>query len=77
MVITFTKGPQNLNGKEKVFEEIFYSPFEKDTQAEAMRVLDAIREGHPESSGWVEFTGTLEKLPNGKWRAVRHHAQYK
>ncbi len=77
MAISFSNAPKTLNGKTKVFEEVFYSAFEKDTRAEAIRVLNDIREAHPQSSGWEEFAGTAEELPNGKWRAVRHHAQYK
>ena len=69
--------PEILNGKLKTFEEIFRSPFEKDTESDALRTLNAIREAHPATFGWVEFEGYAEKLPNGKWRAVRHHAQYK
>ena len=70
--------PETLNGKKKVFEEVFISPFEKDSQKDAYRVLDDIRQAHPASSGWVEFpekTG-VTKLPNGKYRAQRHHAKY-
>lgn len=62
--------------KTKVFEETFVSPFEKDTKGAALVVLNSIREGHPESSGWEEIDGFVEQLPNGKWRAVRHHAKY-
>lgn len=69
--------PKNWNGKTKVFEETFRSPFEKETEGEALRTLSDIRAAHPLSSGWVEFSGYAEHLPNGKWRAVRHHAQYK
>lgn len=64
-------------GREKVYEETFKSPFERDTQADALKVLDAIRAAHPTSCGWVELDGYAEQLPNGKWRAVRKHAQYK
>ena len=71
------KAPEILNGKVKTFEEIFRSPFEKETESDALRTLNAIRKAHPNSSGWVEFEGYAEKLPNGKWRAVRYHAQYK
>lgn len=63
-------------GKTKIFEETFVSPFEKNTQGDALRVLDAIRAAHPASSGWVEENGFAEQLPNGKWRAVRKHAKY-
>ena len=49
-----------------VYRETFVSPFHKDTESEALRVLDAIREGHPASSGWVEIRGYVEKLPSGK-----------
>lgn len=63
-------------GKVKTFEETFKSPFERDTQAGALQVLEAIRAEHPASSGWVEETAYVEQLPNGKWRAVRKHAKY-
>lgn len=57
------------------FEEIFRSPFEKDTEGDALDVLQEIRDSHPASSGWVELDAYAEQLPNGKWRAVRHHAK--
>lgn len=69
--------PAILDGKQKVFEETFVSPFQKETKGDALRVLEAIRSEHNSSHGWVEFEGFVEQLPNGKWRAVRHHAQYK
>lgn len=65
-----------IHKKEKVFEETFISPFLKNTEGDALRVLTAIREAHPASSGWVEKRGFAEQLPNGKWRAVRQHAKY-
>ena len=68
--------PEVINGKNKVFEETFVSPFQKETEGDALRVLDTIRSNHPASSGWVEFEAFAEKLSNGKWRAVRHHAKY-
>lgn len=71
------KASDTFRGKTKTFEEVFRSPFEKDSQEEALQVLQEIREAHPSTSGWVEVTGYIEPLPNGKWRAVRHHAQYK
>lgn len=55
------------------FRETFVSPFEKETRADALRVLQAIREAHPASSGWVELNGYVEELPNGKYRVVREH----
>lgn len=61
----------------EVFREIFVSAFEKDTEGEALKTLQAIREAHPATSGWKEIRGFVEKLPNGKYRAVREHAQYK
>ncbi len=67
----------SLEGKQKVYEETFKSPFEKDSRESALRVLTAIRAAHPAVCGWVEIDGYVEQLPNGKWRAVRHHAQYK
>ena len=42
-----------------------------------MEVLEAIRAEHDKANGWIELDGYAEKLPNGKYRAVRHHAQYK
>lgn len=69
--------PRIMNGKTLVYQEVFRSPFEKDSQSDALRVLDAIRASHPASSGWVELYGSVDQLPNGKWRAVRAHAQYR
>ena len=68
--------PVRLNGKNKVFEETFISPFEKDTKGDAIKVLDEIRKSHDEVHGWVEFDAyPIQKL-NGKWVAMRHHAKY-
>ncbi|MBQ2916859.1 MAG: hypothetical protein IJE59_01575 [Clostridia bacterium] len=61
--------------KKYSFEEVFKSPFEKNTEKEALDVLQEIRECHPASAGWVELNAYAEKLPNGKWRAVRQHAK--
>lgn len=61
----------------EVFREVFVSPFEKDTEGEALKVLQAIRDVHSAEHGWKEIRGYVEKLPNGKFRAVREHAQYK
>lgn len=71
------QAPNFMNGKKLAFDEVFRSPFEKETESEALRTLAAIREAHPAYYGWVEFEGYAEQLSNGKWRAVRHHAQYK
>ena len=60
-----------------VYHEVFVSPFEKDTQGEALQVLQAIRECHSAYYGWREIRGFVEQLPNGKWRAVREHEQIK
>lgn len=68
--------PTTLNGKQKKFEETFTSPFEKDTEADALKVLDEIRNSHSPDSGWVEFAGYAKQLANGKWVAVRHHVKY-
>ncbi len=64
------------NNKEEVYRETFFSPFEKDTEEDAFKVLQAIRESHSEIYGWKEIRGFVEKLPNGKYRAVREHAKY-
>ena len=69
--------PMEYNGKRLVFQETFVSPFEKDSRDDALRVLEAIRANHPDSAGWLEIYGGTELLSNGKWRAVRHHAQYR
>ena len=58
-----------------VFEETFRSP-EKETKYDALIALDKIREVHDASHGWEEKSGYVEKLPNGKWRAVRHHVKH-
>ena len=57
----------------KTFAEKFCSPFLKDTEEEALRVLEDIRAAHPAEKGWEEIDGYAEKLQNGKWRAVRKH----
>lgn len=57
----------------KIFTEKFVSPFEKNDEASAMLVLEAIRSSHPAKYGWEEINGYVEKLPNGKYRAVREH----
>lgn len=54
-----------------IFLETFTSPFEKDTEEEALEVLNEIRKSHPESSGWIEVYGIATLLPNGKYAAVR------
>lgn len=54
------------------FEETFVSPFLKPTEDEALKVLDAIRDAHPASVGWVEIKGFVEKR-KGMWRAIRVH----
>ena len=59
-----------------LFEETFTSPFEKNTEEEALIVLDNIRETHDVAHGWEEKYAYAEKLPNGKWRAVRHHVKH-
>ena len=56
-----------------VYREVFISPFEKETEGDALRVLQAIRDVHPADRGWTEIRGFVEKLPNGKYRAVREH----
>ena len=58
---------------DRIFREVFVSPFEKNTESEALRVLNDIREAHPASYGWQEVRGFVERLPNGKYRAVREH----
>ena len=54
-----------MNGKTKVYEETFKSPFEKDSESDARKVLEAIRDVHDSAHGWVEIEGYVEKLPNG------------
>ena len=63
-------------GKTKVYGETFKSPFGKDTESQAEKVLDIIRECHPASSGWVEEAAGIEKR-DGKYYAWRKHAQYR
>lgn len=70
------KAPATYNGKNKKFEETFMSP-EYDTKGHALWKLGKVREEFTPLSGWIEFDGFVEQLPNGKWRAVRHHALYK
>ena len=60
----------------EVYREVFISP-EKETEGEAMLTLQSIRDCHSSAYGWKEIRGFVEKLPNGRFRAVREHAQYK
>ena len=71
------KAPQKYKGKKLVYEETFKSPFGKETREEALKVLQSIREVHDSAHGWLELAGHAEKHADGKWYAVRHHAQYK
>ena len=57
------------------YHEVFVSPFEKETDSEALRILEKIRECHPKESNWVEIKGGVEMLPNGKYRAFREHVK--
>lgn len=74
---SLTTAPKTHDGKPLVFEETFRSPFERDTVESALAVLESIRDVHDAAHGWFELDAYVEKLPNGKYRAVRHHAQYK
>lgn len=74
---SFTAAPKTHEGKTLVFEETFRSPFEKDTIEDALVVLEKIRSLHSAFYGWYELDAYIEHLPNGKYRAVRHQAQYK
>ena len=56
-----------------VFIETFRSPFGKRTSKAAQRVLDQIRENHPESKGWRELDAGVELRSNGLWYAWRKH----
>ena len=55
----------------KSVANVEYVPREK-----ALKVLQAIRAAHSATYGWKEIRGYVEELPNGKYRAVREHAQY-
>lgn len=61
----------------KIFREVLVSPYEKETECDALNVLQAIRDACPAMYDWKEIQGFVEKLSNGKFRAVREHAQYK
>lgn len=71
-----TMAIETLRGKRKVFEETYKDPIEFSNQHEALEALNKIRHNFPSSKGWFEIAGYVEPLPNGKWRAVRHHARY-
>lgn len=43
MALMLKTAPNSLNGRYKVYEETFRSPFEKDTESDALGVLDEIR----------------------------------
>jgi len=55
------------------FRETFKSPFYKDSYEEAMEVLNQIRKTHSIENGWTEIDAYVEKMANGKYRAVRIH----
>lgn len=57
------------------YHEVFKSPSTQESEGDALDVLQKIRESHPASKGWVELNAYVEKMPNGKWRAVRDHAK--
>lgn len=57
----------------KRFKETFVSPFGKETESDARRVLDKIREAHDAAHGWAEIDAYVEQRADGKWYAVRIH----
>lgn len=71
--------PNELDGKHKVFEEVFVNNGGEKSPATAAYHLVQIREGHPESSGWHTEEGHegIFKDTDGLYYAYRHHAQYK
>lgn len=76
MATIVTTAPNSLNGRHKVYEEIFRSPFEMKTESDALKVLDEIRSAHPSKYGWVEISSRIEKTRNNMFVAIRHHAKY-
>ena len=66
-----------LNEKRIVFSETFRSPAVFDNKAEALKVLDNIRESHPSSLGWIEIDSYVAQATSGKWYAVRDHVRCK
>ena len=69
-------------GRTKVYEETFKSPHGRPTIGEAEQVLNAIREAHPASSGWVELGSGIEQrsVENSQtvlFYAWRKHAKYR
>lgn len=60
----------------EVYREVFVSPFQEETEGNALRILQQIRDAHPSEYGWKEIRGFVEKLPNGKYRAVREHVKF-
>lgn len=69
--------PNEWRGMLKVYEETFRSGVEVSTPAQAEKVLQSIRDNHPESAGWLEISSGVEHLPNGMYKAIRHHAKYR
>lgn len=65
-----------MTTRREVYREVFVSPFERDTEEDALKVLQAIRENYSTMYGGEEIKGFVEKLPNGKYHAVREHAKY-
>ena len=60
----------------KIFKETFVSPFGKETESDALRVLDQIRKEHDASHGWREINAYVEQHADGKWYAVRVHEKH-
>lgn len=62
----------------KEYEEVFISSGGNSTKEEAMKVLEEIKNQHPQSFGWYcdggIHCGVFQEA--GKWYAYRHHAKY-
>ena len=70
------KAPKVHDGKKLVCEDVYRERF-PTTKGVAEEILHAIRLKYGPEDGWVEIGAWLEKTQDGKYVAVRHHAQYK
>ena len=58
-----------------MYREKYVSAFKPTSLEVANRILDAIREEHPESSGWKEIFSSITPLPDGTYEIMREHQE--
>lgn len=70
--------PKELNGKIKVYEEVFVNNGGEKSPGLAAYHLACVQNEHDEARGWYTEPGHegIFKDSDGLWYAFRHHAQY-